>query len=66
MILANHARDRLAAKRGGGAQRTTLDHVDIAVDREAEELLHLDALLIRLAHEDERFARVVDCRPSPD
>ena len=61
-ILANHARDRLAAKRGGDARRTTLDHVDIAADREAEELLHLDHLLSRLAVEDERLARVVDCR----
>lgn len=61
-ILANHARDRLAAKRGGGARRTTLDEVDLAADCEAEELVELDALLARLAHEDERLVRIVDCR----
>lgn len=61
-ILANHARDRLALKRGGGARRTTLDDVDIAADREADELVRLDALLTQLAREDERLVRVVDCR----
>lgn len=61
-ILANHARDRLAAKRGGGAQRTTLDRLDIAADHEAEELARIDAALAQLAGEDERLVRVVDCR----
>jgi RNA polymerase sigma factor (TIGR02999 family) len=61
-ILANHARDRLAAKRGGGAQRTTLDRLDIAADREAEDIARIDAALTCLADEDERLVRVVDCR----
>src|SRR5690349_8964835 len=61
-ILVNHARDRLAAKRGGGAAHTTLDHLDLAAEHEADELLGLDEALERLAAEDERLARVIDCR----
>jgi RNA polymerase sigma factor (TIGR02999 family) len=61
-ILVNHARDRMAAKRGGGAAHTTLGHIDVAADQEAEELLGLDSALEGLAREDERLVRVVDCR----
>ncbi|MEO7325651.1 MAG: ECF-type sigma factor [Dokdonella sp.] len=61
-ILVNHARDRVAAKRGGGAAHTTLGHVDVAADQEAEELLGLDTALEQLAQDDERLVRVVDCR----
>lgn len=61
-ILVNHARDRVAAKRGGGAAHTTLGHIDVAADQEAEELLDLDAALEQLAQDDERLVRVVDCR----
>lgn len=61
-ILVNYARDRLAAKRGGGAQRVTLDEATLGADREADELLALDEALARLASQDVRLARVVDCR----
>ena len=61
-ILVNHARERMAAKRGGGAEHTTLDQHDIAADREAEELLSVDSVLEQLGREDERMVRVVDCR----
>ena len=61
-ILVNHARDRMAAKRGGGAEHTTLDQNDLAADREAEELLGVEFVLEQLGREDERLVRVVDCR----
>jgi RNA polymerase sigma factor (TIGR02999 family) len=61
-ILVNHARDRCAGKRGGGAAHTTLDHLDLATNQEAGDLLGLDAAMHQLAREDERLAQVVDCR----
>ncbi|MGH9336959.1 MAG: ECF-type sigma factor, partial [Vicinamibacteria bacterium] len=57
------ARARLAAKRGGGGARVTLDEERIAgEDREASFLLDLDRALEQLRLRDERLARTVDCR----
>ena len=61
-ILANYARDRVAAKRGGGALRVTLDDMQIAANQEADDVLQLDDALSRLAKEDARLSQVVDCR----
>lgn len=61
-LLINHARDRIAAKRGGGQQHTDLDGADVAAHAEAVELLAIDAALMRLGEEDERLMRVVECR----
>ncbi|MCE3004529.1 MAG: hypothetical protein LW860_17785 [Xanthomonadaceae bacterium] len=61
-LMLNHARDRVAAKRGGGARHITLGEVAAEVDAEAEQLIALDAALIRLAAIDERLVRVVECR----
>ncbi|HRD73323.1 MAG TPA: ECF-type sigma factor [Aquimonas sp.] len=61
-LMLNHARDRLAAKRGGGAQQVTLDDNDLAADAQAEHLVMLDSALQRLADEDERLAKAVECR----
>jgi len=61
-ILVNYARDQVAAKRGGDARRVTLDEEHLGTEREADDLLALDAALMRLASEDARMARVVDCR----
>ena len=63
-LMLNHARDRVAAKRGGGAVHTTLADasVDAAADVQAGHLLELDDALNRLAMKDERLVRVVECR----
>ncbi|HET8898285.1 MAG TPA: ECF-type sigma factor, partial [Rhodanobacteraceae bacterium] len=62
-ILVNYARDRTAAKRGGGATHLPLHDDDaIEVDRQAEDLLLLDAALEQLEHDDARMVRVIDCR----
>ncbi len=65
-LMLNHARDRVAAKRGGGAPHTTLGEVGARVDAEAdvqaEQLVALDAALLRLGTSDERLVRVVECR----
>jgi len=61
-ILIDHARMRLAQKRGGGVAHKLLEDGDIAVEDRAEELLDLDRALERLQALDERLARVVELR----
>ena len=62
-VLINYALSRKSAKRGGAAQRVTLDE---ALAREKtgamglEDLLALNEALQRLAQEDDRCARVVE------
>lgn len=63
-IVINHARDRIADKRGGGAVHVPLD--DALLDRpemaEATRLLELDAALQRLEQVRPRLAQVVHLR----
>jgi RNA polymerase sigma-70 factor (ECF subfamily) len=62
-ILVDHARTRIAAKRGGVAQKVSLDDAPaIAVRDEAAELLALDEALKKLAAFDERKCRVIELR----
>jgi RNA polymerase sigma factor (TIGR02999 family) len=61
-ILVNHARERAAHKRGGGARRQPLSEIDLSAPEHAAELLALDEALDRLAARDERKARVVELR----
>jgi RNA polymerase sigma factor (TIGR02999 family) len=62
-VLIDHAREHLAAKRGGGAKRVTLSGVDVAADSdEAVEVLALHDALEKLATLDERQAKVVELR----
>lgn len=61
-VAIDHARERLAQKRGGGAAHTLLDGHDLPVESRAEELLELDQALTRLAALDTRTARVVELR----
>lgn len=61
-ILVNYARDRVAAKRGGGAVHVTLERHQISADQEADEVLMLDAALTRLAVQDEHLSQVINCR----
>lgn len=61
-VLVNHAEARLAAKRGGGAQKVRIDEVDVAVEREADEVLALDAALRSLHALDPRKSQVVELR----
>ncbi len=61
-ILVNHARDRQAAKRGGGLRRVTIhDEIDGAPER-ILEVLSLDDALNKLADRDARMAEVVELR----
>ncbi len=62
-ILIDHARARVADKRGGQQQRVGLSVVDGAVAAaSSEQLLDLDTLLSALATTDPRAARVVELR----
>lgn len=61
-VIIDYARERGAAKRGGGARHVPLDEVQIAVDDQAQQLLLLDEALATLASLDERLVRVVECR----
>lgn len=61
-IVISNARRRLAAKRGGGDKRVTLDEGAMADPLDPEWMLALDRALDRLAEIDERMARVVECR----
>jgi RNA polymerase sigma factor (TIGR02999 family) len=61
-ILVDHARDRLAAKRGAGAPRVELDEAILATSERGIDLLALDAALERLERLDARQSRLVVLR----
>jgi RNA polymerase sigma factor (TIGR02999 family) len=61
-ILVDHARRRLAAKRGGGWRRVGLDADAAAVHEDADAYFELDVALQRLARVDARLCQVVRCR----
>jgi RNA polymerase sigma factor (TIGR02999 family) len=60
-VLVDLARTRLAQKRGGGAQRITLNEA-VAVSRMPGDLVAIDAALAALARVDARKAQVVELR----
>lgn len=61
-VLVDRARARLARKRDGGLKRITLDDDLVAAPDQAEAVLVLSDAIERLAAEEPRLARVVDCR----
>jgi RNA polymerase sigma factor (TIGR02999 family) len=65
-ILVDHARGRLAEKRGGGLRQVTLGNADAAGDTTPDEsgvdVLVLHEALERLAAIDPRQARIVELR----
>jgi RNA polymerase sigma factor (TIGR02999 family) len=64
-ILVDHARGRLAEKRGGGAQRITLDDANVGANGDAAgdvDVLALHEALERLAVLDAQQAKVVELR----
>jgi RNA polymerase sigma-70 factor, ECF subfamily len=61
-ILVALARERASQKRGGGAQRISLDESMIIDDGRGEDLVALDEALGALAQFDTRKAQVVEMR----
>ncbi|MBL8166714.1 MAG: sigma-70 family RNA polymerase sigma factor [Acidobacteria bacterium] len=61
-ILVEHARTRAADKRGGGAQKFSLEDALTFSDEKAAELVALDEALVALAKFDERKVRIIELR----
>jgi RNA polymerase sigma factor (TIGR02999 family) len=61
-ILVDHARRKNAEKRGGAAQRLSLDDVEIGPELAAGDVLVLHEALEQLESLDERKAQVVEMR----
>lgn len=61
-ILVDHARSHMAAKRGSGGVKLSLDEALVVSDERAEELVALDEALTRLAEVDPQKSRIVELR----
>ena len=61
-ILVNHARDRMADKRGGGAEHVPLTIVGEGVGAPDLNLLDLHEALDRLAELDSRKSQIVELK----
>ncbi len=61
-ILIDHARNRQAAKRTGGAERVSLDEAFRMVEEAPSRFLDLDTALEKLAQLDARQAKIVELR----
>lgn len=61
-VLLEHARSRLAEKRGGGAERVTLFEVESPMEESPEATVALDEALTAFAEVDPRGARIVELR----
>ncbi len=61
-ILLNHARDRLAGKRGGGAEHVEIEDAVILTKEKSAELIALDEALEKLAEFDKMKSRIVELR----
>jgi RNA polymerase sigma factor (TIGR02999 family) len=61
-IMVDHARQRHALKRGGAAQKVTLDEAALVTETRSEELLALDEALENLAAFDPRMSKIVEMR----
>ncbi len=61
-VLLEHARARLAERRGGGAARVTLFEAASAFEEEPEAIVALEEALERFAAVDPDNARIVELR----
>ncbi|MEM7048865.1 MAG: ECF-type sigma factor [Acidobacteriota bacterium] len=61
-ILLDEAKRRLRAKRGGGAQRASLDPEQLRIEQQAEMMIALDQGLEKLGRVKERAKQVVEYR----
>jgi len=59
-IIINHAKEKLAQKRGGGAEMITLNEDTVGFEVRAEELITLDDALKRLEQLSPRQGKVVE------
>jgi len=61
-ILLNHARDRIAQKRGGGFEHLDFETIQIMTIEKGRELIALDDALDQLAKIDSLKSRIVEMR----
>ncbi len=61
-VLVDHARERLACKRGAGVPALKLDDVQVADERQFGLLVQIEAALNALAQVNPRQAQVFECR----
>jgi RNA polymerase sigma factor (TIGR02999 family) len=61
-ILVNHARDRMARKRGGGQSNIPLDEAPEISGAPDETVVKINDALLALAQLSPRLAQVVECR----
>lgn len=61
-VLIDHARERLAIKRGGGARAVPVEDALLADERQFETIIEIDAALNRLAQVEPRQAQVFEHR----
>ncbi len=61
-ILIDRAREKRAAKRGGGAERVSMDEAEIAADSPDEELLAVHDALAKLTAQDALAGEIVSLR----
>ena len=61
-ILINHARDRMAYKRGAGAHHVAMEEAENISVGEATVLIEINEALGRLAQLSSRLAQIVECR----
>lgn len=61
-ILLNHARDRMAGKRGGAAEHVELEEAVVLTKEKSKELIALDEALERLAVFDRTKSQIVELR----
>jgi RNA polymerase sigma factor (TIGR02999 family) len=61
-ILVNHARYRMAGKRGGGAANISIDDLPEISETPDEVIVKINEVLLELAQFSPRLAQVVECR----
>jgi RNA polymerase sigma factor (TIGR02999 family) len=61
-ILIDRAREKRAAKRGGGRKKLDIDAVDVATQASPDQLLAFDDALAKLVRIDPSAARLVEMR----
>jgi len=61
-ILIQHARGKMAKKRGEGAQAVPLEDVELLADSQAESLLLIDQALTELEKVGPRYRKVVELK----
>lgn len=61
-VLVDHARARAALKRGGGVTHVSVGESNAISEDRAQDVLQVDAALVRLAREDPQAERIVEMR----